>query len=115
MYNTAFLLKINIALAILILLITIFGCTWFGVEGFKDASKLKKEEGEVIKMLEEGFSDKKILSYLQNNREKFDDMSFENMLNHLEANARKLGVKTPPKDVSKAPSTTAVESVNDEL
>lgn len=116
MFNTVLLTKINIVLVILILLITVFGCSWFGVEGFKDSDKLKKEENEVIKMLQEGFSDQKILSYLQKNREKFDDMSFENMLNHLEANAKKLGVKVPSKGSSNTPKAPVeVESANDEM
>lgn len=98
MLTTKLLINICIILAVLILLLTVYGCTWFGnTEGFKDDKRLKEEESKVIKMLQEGFSDQKILGYLNKNREKFDDMSFEKMLNHLESISAKLNVKKTPK------------------
>lgn len=101
MFNTKLLINICIVLVILILLLTLYGCTCFNTstEGFKGDKRLKEEESKVIKMLQEGFSDQKILGYLQKNREKFDDASFEKMLNYLENISAKVGVKMPKKTV----------------
>lgn len=84
MNNEEILLLVCIILAVLTIVISFYGCSFYVFEKFEDddtGSELNYCESELLQMLKDDKTDKEITAYIKKNIKQFDKSSFDRLSN----------------------------------